>query len=342
MRSRLQVRIALVLVAGSTVTGYAVASASTRADVAAAVDANWGAVKTLGVRYRAWRTGPTGESGHIAGTLVVDGNRRFATMWHEGFGSEEADPFAVVQILSDSEWNVYRPYWRYYEVSKAFRGPRFTAKIKGHVFCEANAWWPSEDSERPLKAKGRDSFFLSDVLRDPDYEVAGDAELDGVQCTIVENPGKDRLWVDANRGVLVHRETFEDGSEEPGASYSLSRFREVCPGLWLPFRILRHHRLAKYSVVHEVQSYQVNGDFSELFEFVPPPGSYVHNRDDDTRFQIPGGLDFLDRLIERGRQRIDMQDRVELSAGWLASSCGGVAILAMASVIYVRAYWRQS
>lgn len=81
--------------------------------------------------------------------------------------------------------------------------------------------------------------FLPASLREnrSRYHVLSDSEtIDGVPCWIVEWPGMDRFHVAVERGFSIPMRTYCWGpGKPPQFAYRNSDYREVKPGLWVPF-----------------------------------------------------------------------------------------------------------
>ncbi len=63
-------------------------------------------------------------------------------------------------------------------------------------------------------------------------------EIDGAQCHVVERPGHDVMWIDAQHGFQVRRRTLFQKSGQPLTEFRATDFRERAPGVWLPSRQL--------------------------------------------------------------------------------------------------------
>src|SRR5207302_1361055 len=98
--------------------------------------------------------------------------------------------------------------------------------------------------------------------------------------------------------------------------YSNASFREVVPGVWLPWEFRRVvHRgrspgevpdddlLVLMRARRRLKSLRVNDVAETTFCFQPPPGTAVNDRDRaDGDFVTPGGIDLLDNSVWIGRK----------------------------------------
>ena len=293
-----------ILLAILTVTGSEPPDpASTLSQIRDRVAANWDRIDAIAVEYDTWHYGK--KSIDLRTQLVVSGKKRVCRSTHGQLAPEE-DPQSWEQYLLDDEWNVYGPYGRVFEVSRQFAGPPYTDKLTGHMFFEATGWWPHGDPARPLVfADGREKF-LCRVLDDPNYTVLAMREsIDGVSCHVVERAGWDRLWIDMTRGVLRKRECFAGRVDDLRVTVSLRDYREVAEGVWLPFEIEREHFGMDVHTVHSVSRYRVNAEVPDsLFQFEPPPGTLIYDRDADQLRQVPGGFEFFETLIGRAADQV--------------------------------------
>jgi hypothetical protein len=108
--------------------------------------------------------------------------------------------------------------------------------------------------------------------------------------------------------------------------------------MWLPFEIEREHHIIGFHTIHRIDRYFINDVEDRQFEFTPPPGTYVHNRDNDTAYQVPGGLEFMEVLVDRARrslrdQKSPMRIAIELTCALFA---GVVAAIACSTLLRTR------
>ncbi|GHT37140.1 hypothetical protein FACS189427_09740 [Planctomycetales bacterium] len=137
-----------------------------------------------------------------------------------------------------------------------------------------------------------DHPFLPDFLEKNkgNYKINPHQEdVDGFMCWVVEYPGMDKFWVDTEHGYVVRKRIYHWEPDKPRKfAIHNSDFREVKPGLWLPYKQI----VDKYaSIVSESRDiwdkvasrlhYQLETiEFDsqvpdEIFNVSPPVGTYV-------------------------------------------------------------------
>ena len=147
----------------------------------------------------------------------------------------------------------------------------------------SNIEWLKDDLDHP---------FLPDFIEQNSskYKVLSTQEnVDDFPCWILEYPGMDKIWVDAERGFAVRKRVYHWGPGQPRkfGIHNLD-FKEVKPGLWLPEKqIIEKYASIKSenkNIWDQVTSrlyYQLDRvDFDEnvpdaLFSITPSPGTYV-------------------------------------------------------------------
>ncbi len=171
-------------------------------------------------------------------------------------------------------------------------------------------------------ADDADLPFLPQFLQEnkSKYRVlAAPEDIEGALCWVAEWPGMDKIWVDPQRGFAITRREFAWGPGKPlKYAHRNHDFREVKPGLWLPFR-QGEDRYA--SVVAEKESLwgkvAATNEYTLLaaeFDNVPdsqfevklPPGTRVIDMVRDFRYAVSGTGDtdpFTAEIEEARRER---------------------------------------
>lgn len=137
--------------------------------------------------------------------------------------------------------------------------------------------------------------FLPEFLREnrSKYRVRPQPEsADGASCWIVEWPGMDAFAVDPDRGFAVVRRTYHFGpGEPPRVTIHNSDYRQVRPGLWLPYRQV----VERYG--------DVRGDPRALWGKVVARETYLVRElefdsigDDQFAVQLPPGTKVIDEV----------------------------------------------
>lgn len=133
--------------------------------------------------------------------------------------------------------------------------------------------------------------FLPDFLSEnrSRYQIlSAPEEVDGTLCWVVEWPGMDRISVDPTRGFTVPRRVFNWGAGKPARfEFHNTDYREVKPGLWLPFKQVEERyasiiseRPAIWGKVASRSEYELLAvEFDKVpdsfFEVKLPPGTRV-------------------------------------------------------------------
>lgn len=119
----------------------------------------------------------------------------------------------------------------YYTGGLALDVPKYVVKAAG-----------AEERMDEIREKHADHAghpFLPDFLRQnkSSYQVSSAPEaIDGRPCWVVEWPDMDRFYVDLQRGFAIPRRVYCWGPGKPPKwEFHNSDYREVKPGLWLPF-----------------------------------------------------------------------------------------------------------
>jgi hypothetical protein len=197
-----------------------------------------------------------------------------------------------------------------------------------------------------------DDFFLPKMLTELPYAVRRQRELvDDHSCVVVENPGKDTLWIDPQLGFAVRKRVYGHSptSTFSTSHYYLSEFEEVASGVWLPRRSVRESFLRGPTVGREsepafretieVSKISANDVPDDLFVLSFPPGAWVSDfRDTVARgtYQVPKeGVDPLDASIkdaiaDQFGTRPQKSRRI-----WVAAN-----IFAIAVILFAVAFWR--
>jgi hypothetical protein len=182
--------------------------------------------------------------------------------------------------------------------------------------------------------------FLPIFLRDnsAQYRVLPDREeVDGQNCWVVEWPGMDKFWVLPERGFAVPRRIYHFGPGKPIRYEFLHKdYREVKPGLWLPFTQIED----KYASItseskdiwgrvaarnrYELLSAEFDSVPDSRFEVSLPPGTKVIDTIRKFKYAVEGKLDTdpFTAEIEKAKQifpptQVSPKPQSMTSRGWL-------------------------
>lgn len=255
-------------------------------------------LRSVRLEYHARRPGAsTGEG--VRGIFAAKGRFRYSFQEHDWVGKSGADPASEAAFYDVASWNVYYPSIRRYEVSRRFTGEDFTLKIRGAAIFECLSWWPPDDDSAPPLFRDR-PHFLKDVLAEPSCRLRPTQERLGDRpCHVIEVPGLDTLWVDAERGVLLRRDHFVGEPATLQARYLYGDHRPVADGISLPHTIHREYFIDPMVTDFEIVRYEANSVPDETFRFTPGPGTMVVDRDTDQWYQVPGGFEYFESLVQQ-------------------------------------------
>ena len=142
--------------------------------------------------------------------------------------NQTGSPSIWLQQLDDHGGNVFQnlDYFRHIGLNPA----KHIAKTMGANIKRLTATeWLKDDLEHP---------FLPDFLEQnlSKYKVLPNQEdVDGFPCWVLEYPGMDKIWVDAERGYAVRKRVYHWEPRQP-RKFGIHNLdlKEVKPGLWLP------------------------------------------------------------------------------------------------------------
>jgi hypothetical protein len=287
------------------------------------------------------------QASRIHLTVAARGPMRYCLISHsDAFFPEDLDWNENAVYFTGETLDVYYPSLGYYETSRKNAHTPYAWKVKSAFLWECLGWWPPDDDSK-IPDQGR-TFFLHTALAQKGYGVLPRQELvDGVWCHVVELPGVDKLWLDPARGfALLRRERFTGTPPVPTFRYELSDYREVAPAVWLPYKLRRvifaAHKSGETSpriqmdATGTVVDAEVNQVPEDFFQFTPPPGTLVQDRDTRQMTQIPGGLAILDAITDKALARLTLAashrpGAVSVSApAWQGYAWGGVILALVA------------
>jgi hypothetical protein len=203
-------------------------------------------------------------------------------------------------------WFVENPVNRTFFGGKLKTTDEVPGTVRDEIYFLATGLWPTSGRPAPHLAP-REPYVLRDVGRSDLYSVVR-PELEAVNgrwCHVLERPGRDRLWIDLERGcTLLRRETDAESSGPLASRYELGDHREVSPGVWLPSWIRNTQfdyqapteearRRRVIDAVIEVIESHANDMPDEQFVYRPVAGTF---RLAPAEQVVPGGLDHLDFL----------------------------------------------
>jgi hypothetical protein len=181
-------------------------------------------------------------------------------------------------------------------------------------------------------------------VRGPAAEMAGETET-----WVFDWPGMDKIWVDPKRDFAPVRRAYAWAPDKPlRVDVVGSDFREVRPGLWLPFKQVvskyasyrdPKHLWGKVVTIHEyqVRECQFNTLEASDFEIKLTPGTMVHDSIRKIEYTVLGDEtdDPFSEAIVLARQKLLAQRGT--SRVWIV---GGSA-LAVVAIFFLSWRWRK-
>jgi hypothetical protein len=272
---------------------------------------------------------------------------------------ESLDLNHMTQFLTHDSFDYFVHNSRFYERSRSgFKSPT-TWKLKDEGYLNMCGWWPRED-DPSAEADLKIAIHLRFVMDNPHYTLLADtAAVDGHPCYVVESPGADRLWLDPALAYAIRKREIYDGTGRVRHRTMVKTFQQCDvigkanerASIWMPTRISNDYEPDDANVASDgviklrnadivVERISVNGVDDLSFNFVPPPGTLVYDRDSDSSHQIPGGRDLLDENIgiEQSLQRIERKTapRSEFEVHSLAVGVGALVLSILYYVVLSR------
>jgi hypothetical protein len=178
---------------------------------------------------------------------------------------------------------------------------------------EATGMWPLDGRTTPSYKDGS-VFAFRDLETSDQYNAVRplQEQCDGSWCHVLERPGRDSLWIDAQRNFAVMARELRDAkSGRLLMRIESGGYKEAKPQIWLPAWIRNIHFDFAAKTPEERQrmvvdstlrllDVQVNEEVSpSMFQFTPPSGALWLNPPGGRPVQTsPGGEELLDQLAE--------------------------------------------
>jgi hypothetical protein len=221
------------------------------------------------------------------------------------------DPLQQLLIISGN-----RKYWAF-PMRRAFQATEtddknlFPGSIPGEFLWPVITWWPITRESNHLLAE--EPYVVVDVLESDKYLFLKELEdVEGIQCYVLELPGRSALWFDGRRmGVLLAREFYNKDNGEPEWRIEMSKHKEIKPGIWCPMELRNIHydynapteegrKRRVLDAAFKVLDVRLNEDVpDELFEIPEPkPGTIQGFEDGGHKQIVPGGYDYIDEIAD--------------------------------------------
>jgi hypothetical protein len=205
------------------------------------------------------------------------------------------------------------------------------------IIFPALGWWGLD--QIPSPKWGDAPAALAEVAREPAYSVVRRDLMDGRDCYVLERPGHDRIWVDAERNYsILRRESIDPLSGTPSVIIRATGHHDVGSGIWAPLNITLTRLLLPanpspggaqmFESRIQLGVVQVNEAVPDsLFEFRPLPGSLSFNASVGNGTVTPGGADYLDHLVEWVRRYANVSRAQSASSVWIEEAAECAVIL---------------
>jgi hypothetical protein len=288
------------------------------AEIRSSVLARHNLVESLDVRYCiiAASGNPFDPYVYVRHHLILKNRHRYRENVH--FTDRQppsVDVNHTMQFFDGETLDVFFVASRMYETSRNNASSIYMWKVRLDPILDCMGWWPEND-DSPVNPDVREAAMplrfaleLSDYVLNPELEV-----VDGHRCCVLESPALDRLWLDPQIGYAIRkRETFDPASGVMLRRQLSSEFRRYeadvagRQAFWIPLRTRLELRNAGadlsesrgYDIV--IEEVRVNEVDNCAFDFTPPPGTLIQDRDSGKVYQVPGGIDLLDNTVALAR-----------------------------------------
>lgn len=223
----------------------------------------------------------------------------------------EDDPFQQRARIRDGHlYNEFPLNRSYYEAQVDLKAHGLPGSLPREFLFLATGIWPLS-GVKPIRPD-IEPYVLVEVAKSEAYcDVRPRQELiEGRWCHVLERPGRDRLWLDVERGcALMARETHASTTGRLAQRMELGGHREVSPGIWFPMWMTniqydhdasdpeKQRRIWKHAR-HDVLEVRINDVEDSAFAWEPPPGA-LRIMDNAPAVQTkPGGLDHIEQMAQ--------------------------------------------
>lgn len=251
---------------------------------------------------------PQAESrgAYVHRELGADSPSRFFHLSAKGSDSYShiEDPFQQRLIVNGTRVVVEHPLERSF--TKYQLGPQraLPEALGGEILFLVLGWWPLDSFEPPAAIPGT-ALVFPQVGHSTKYVVQADQSLLRDRwCHVLEDPGRERMWLDVERGcAILAREVLDPDTGAVVERIEAFDHSEIVPGIWVPGRfrnlLFDPRGQVESDALHLIRRISINrAPRTESFEFEPQPGS-IELLGDGFEQRVPGGTDLLDDLPAR-------------------------------------------
>lgn len=220
----------------------------------------------------------------------------------------QSDPFQDWILITAARNNWGSPWSRVFGDFAIKPDTPLPPKVQQQSLFVALGWWPFEKRPWPTLDDAQPCVIPHLVQARKHGVLPAQEFRSGRWCHVLDNPGRDRIWVDTERRcAIVAREIFDPQTTARIMQIDASQFAAVIPGLWVPRAVhyrefdshaptpagRRRHLLDSNIQLLKVQlNDQVD---PALFRPQPlPAGAVVLHEDRSYEQIVPGGLELMD------------------------------------------------
>ena len=352
MASPLRVALVLVTLGCCRAEAHEPKAHLTPVELRARIAATQRVIKAVYAVYRSGidRSGArTSEEYYSYRVMAADSNGDFYLVATHGYSSLtwSDDPFQQNGVLRGTRFVNDNPVNRTYVELDWSPSATLPGTATKEFFMTSTGIWPFERRPAPEHLGPGRPYMLKDVARSAAYSSVMPTleSIDGRWCHVLERPGVDRLWLDADRGcVLMAREYFGPNG------HLMQRFEhsgliEHAPGVWLP----RWVRNVQYDEpVPEIRTpprldslvtfleVRINSVPEGVFTYTPQRGAVKIGPSGDTVGCEPGEVEHLDHLAEWVRAYTFNPEPVPSRSPFVWALGGLLALLAGRKLLTLR------
>jgi hypothetical protein len=217
------------------------------------------------------------------------------------------------------------------------------------ILFVALGWWPFP-TRPPPDLGGNGASVLPAIASSPNYDVNPWQELlNDRWCHILEFPGRDKLWLDCDRGcAILAREFFNRVKQKRVQRIETFEHREIQPGIWVPqaFRnmvfdpdkseVQGSNLVASVDTVVKILEIRLNEQVhDDVFHFDPLPGSVQTVADNLIEQAVPGGTEYLDEVIDGIKRQMKYSEDPASRKASMVEGIVEFCIIAVGAIIFI-------
>jgi len=297
-------------------TGPGLGARYTAAELRARLQSTNAALSSVEVQYRASGYGPEFPPGtylyrefaaaapYYLDHLSAHGHDELA--WTDDFLQQRTK-------VTENKWFTERPLCRTFSSGALKPTDALPGTMSWEIYFLATGFWPLQ---RPAPKPKDIRWTFRDLAGSSEHSYVRPSleDVRGRHCHVLEWPGRDRLWLDADRSCcIMAREICDPLTGDVRRRLDLGGHAQHGVNLWLPTWIQTEDFENRRSVARSqisIVSTTVNAVDLRRFEFTPMPGSLRMTPGQRPELIAEGGLDQLqivavkvEHLIQEGHNR---------------------------------------